>query len=60
MKLGPRMKGRKGKTVRVDPSELALFREELKANPEWAEYAEAPDSELVRIAVLFGRIHVEA
>ena len=54
----PRMRGTKGKTVRVDTSELALFREELKGHRMWKDYAAAPDSELVRLGILLGRIHV--
>ena len=59
MKLGPKIRGRKIKSIRVDPSDLALLREELKANPEWAEYGNASESELVRIAVIFARLHIQ-
>ena len=58
LKILPRMRGTKGKTVRVDVSELALFREELKGHRMWKDYAAAPDSELVRLGILLGRIHV--
>ena len=58
LKILPRMRGTKGKTVRVDTSELALFREELKGHRMWKDYAAAPDSELVRLGILLGRIHV--
>ena len=36
-----------------------MLREELKDNKEWAEYAEALDSELVRLAVMFARLHMQ-
>ena len=58
MELGPKIRGKKVKSIRVDPSDLKLVRKELKANPEWSEYAEASDSELVRIAFIFTRIHI--
>ena len=59
MELGPKIRGRKIKSIRVDPSDLKLLRKELKASPEWAEYAKASDSELVRLAVIFARIHIK-
>ena len=59
MELGPKIRGRKIKSIRVDPSDLKLLRKELKANKEWAQYAEGSDSEMVRIAVIFARIHIQ-
>ena len=60
MKLKPpKIRGKKTKSIRVDLSELKLLREELKDNKEWAEYAEALDSELVRLAVMFARLHMQ-
>ena len=39
-KLGPKIgAGRTNKSIRVDPTQLKAFREELKSNKEWAEYA---------------------
>ena len=58
MELGPKIRGRTNKSIRVDPAQLKAFRQELKRNKEWAEYAEASDAELHRIAVIFGRLHV--
>ena len=55
----PVSRGQKTKAIRIDPTGLAEFREDLKANSDWAHYAEAPDSELVRIAIMFGRVHVQ-
>ena len=55
----PVSRGQKTKAIRIDPTGLAEFREELKANSDWAHYAEAPDSELVRIAVMLGRVHLQ-
>ena len=55
----PVSRGQKTKAIRIDPTGLAEFREELKANSAWAHYAEAPDSELVRIAIMFGRLHMQ-
>ena len=34
-------------------------REELKGDPEWAEYAKASDSELVVLATVFARVHIQ-
>ena len=59
MKLGPKIRGRKIKSIRVDPSDLALLRKELKENPEWEQYGLASESELVRIAVIFARLHIQ-
>ena len=58
MELGPKIRGRTNKSIRVDPTQLKAFREELKSNKEWAEYAEASDAELHRIALIFARIHI--
>ena len=58
MELGPKIMGKKNKSIRNDPTQLEAFREELKSVEQWAEYAAATDSELVRIAVIFGRIHI--
>ena len=55
----PKIRGRKTKSIRVDLSELKLLREELKDNKEWEQYAEALDSELVRLAVMFARLHMQ-
>ena len=60
MKLKPpKIRGKKTKSIRVDLSELKLLREELKDNKEWADYAEALDSELVRLAIMFARLHMQ-
>ena len=58
MKRRPNIRGQKSKSIRIDPTGLALFRAELKGDPEWEEYAAASDSELVVLAVMFGRLHV--
>ena len=58
MKRRPVIRGQKTKSLRIDPTGLALFREELKGNPEWAEYAEASESELVVLATMFARIYI--
>ena len=55
----PVSRGQKTKAIRIDPTGLEEFREDLKANSDWAHYAEAPDSELVRIAIMFGRLHMQ-
>ena len=60
MKRRPVIRGQKTKSLRVDPKGLAEFREELKGNPEWAEYAEASESELVVLATMFARIYMLA
>ena len=52
-------RGQKTKAIRVDPTGLEEFREDLKADPNWAHYAEAPDSDLFRIAIMFGRLHLQ-
>ena len=59
MEPGPKIRGRKTKSIRVDPSDLKLLREELKGDPAWAEYAAASDSEIVRLAVMFARLHIQ-
>ena len=59
MKRRPNIRGQKSKTIRIDPTGIALFREELKGDPEWEEYAAASDSELVVLAVMFARLHVQ-
>ena len=59
MKHRPHIRGQKTKAIRIDPTGLALFRKDLKADPEWAEYAKASDSELVVLATVFARIHIQ-
>ena len=61
MELGPkiRLRGRKVKSIRFATAELEAFREEMKRNPRWAEYASATDSEMIRIALIFGHLHVK-
>ena len=54
----PNIRGLKTKAIRVDPIELAEFRKRLKANPEWAQYAESSESELVTISVLLASIYI--
>ena len=54
----PNIRGLKTKAIRIDPIGLALFREELKGDPEWAEYAEVSESELVTLAVTFARVQI--
>ena len=58
MELGPRIRRKKSKTIRVDPVGLAEFRKGLKANPQWAKYAQAPDSELHTMAVILASIYI--
>ena len=58
MKRRPVIRGQKTKSLRIDPTGLALFREELKGAPEWAEYAEASESELVVLATMFARLYI--
>ena len=58
--LGPKIPGRKTKAVRVDPSDLEVLRKEVKANEEWAQYADASDSDLVRIAIFMFRLNVSS
>ena len=59
MKRRPRIRGQKSKSIRIDPADFALFREELKGDPEWEEYAAASDSELVVLATMFARLHIQ-
>ena len=59
MGLGPKIRGRKTKSIRVDVSDLKSLREELKATKEWKHYAEAADSELIRLGVMFARLHMQ-
>ena len=59
MKITPNIIGKKTKSIRVDPSELAEFRQNLKKDPQWAKYAGCTDSELVRMALIFGNIYVQ-
>ena len=59
MKRRPNIRGQKAKTIRIDPTGIALFREELKGDPEWEEYAAASDSELVVLATMFARLHIQ-
>ena len=59
MELGPKIRGKKTKSIRVDLSDLKKLRKELKGDPEWEEYAKALDSELVRLAFIFARIHIQ-
>ena len=54
----PNIRGLKTKAIRVDPAGLAEFREELKADPDWAMYAGVSESELVTLAVVFSRIYI--
>ena len=58
MELEPKIRGKKTKSIRVEAADLKLLREELKATKEWARYADAADSELVRLAVMFARLHL--
>ena len=51
--------GRKTKLLRVDPSELKELRSALKKSAEWQEYANAPDSVLVQLGIMFARLHLE-
>ena len=59
MKVTPKIMGTKNKSIRIDPDELDEFRKNLRANPKWAKYAKSTDSELVRMALIFGNIHVD-
>ena len=59
MKRRPMIRGQKTKAIRIDPTALALFREELKGDPEWEEYAKASDSELFVLATVFARLHIQ-
>ena len=59
MKRRPKLRGHASKSIRVNPVELAALREELKGDPEWGEYAVASDSELVVLATMFARLHLQ-
>ena len=59
MKVAPKIMGKKRKSIRIDPDELAEFRKNLKANPKWAKYASCTDSELVRMALICGNFFVD-
>ena len=59
MKFAPHIMGRKNKSIRIDPSELAEFRENLKKDPQWAKYADGTDSELFRMALILGGLYVQ-
>ena len=59
MDLEPKIRGRETKSIRVEVSDLKLLREELKATKEWERYAKAADSELVRLAVMVCRLHMQ-
>ena len=59
MKRLPSIRGLKSKTIRINPADLALFREDLKGDPEWEEYGSASDSELVVLSTFFGRLHLQ-
>ena len=54
----PTIRGLKTKAIRIDPVGLAEFREELKGDPTWSDYAKASESELITLAVVFARIHI--
>ena len=54
----PSIRGLKTKAIRIDPKGLAEFRERLKASPEWAEYAEVAESELVTCAVVLASLYI--
>ena len=59
MKPGPKIRGRKIKSVRIDPDDLSLLRKELQDNPSWGGFSDASDSEILRLAVMFARLHIE-
>ena len=59
MKRRPRLRGHASKSIRVNPVDLAALREELKGDPTWGEYAVASDSELVVLATMFARLHLQ-
>ena len=59
MKRRPNIRGQKTRSLRIDPTALALFREELKGDAEWEEYATASDSELVGLATMLARLHLQ-
>ena len=54
----PNIRGLKTKAIRIDPKGLAEFRERLKASPEWAEYGEASESELVTCATVLASLYI--
>ena len=58
MEIGPKIRGQKSKTIRVDPVGLADFRKRLKDSADWSEYAKASDSELHTMAVILASIHI--
>ena len=58
MDLGPKIRGRKKKSIRFDPTDLKLLRDELKGDPNFEDYAAASDSEILRLAVFLARVHV--
>ena len=49
---------RKTESIRIDPYELEVFRDALKANPEFGSYAQASQSEVVRLALALACHHV--
>ena len=59
MELEPKIRGKKTKAIRVEESSLTSLREELKASKQWAHYADAADSELLRLAVMLARLHMQ-
>ena len=54
----PSIRGLKTKAIRIDPKGLAEFRERLKANPSWVEYAEVSESDLITLAVVLASLHI--
>ena len=59
MKFRPNIMGKKNKAIRIDPTDLDEFRQGLKADPQWAKYADCTDSELVRMAFIMGGLYVQ-
>ena len=59
MKFRPNIMGKKNKAIRIDPTDLDEFRQGLKADPQWAKYADCTDSELVRMAFITGGIYIQ-
>ena len=59
MELEPKIRGKKTKAIRVEESSLTSLREELKASKQWAHFADAADSELLRLAVMLARLHMQ-
>ena len=51
--------GRKNKSIRIDPAELAEFRKSLQKDPKWAKYADGTDSELFRMALILAGVYVQ-